>query len=243
MSRAPIVSLIFVVLSIAACTPAPDGVQIHDPFEAQNRDIHAFNVALDRAFVRGASGVSEAAPEELTQPIVNFADNVGLPGAVLNGLLQGDIGGAATNTMRFVINSTVGVFGLLDPAGAIGLAEEETDFGETLYVWGLPEGAYVELPFYGPSTERDAVGRIVDAIIDPLGRVGSAPQLEYGGIARVAGQVVERGRLGDTLDDILYESADSYAQARLIYLQNRRFELGDEASTTDESFVDPFEDF
>ena len=226
-----------------ACSVAPEGVEVHDPWEAQNRVVHEFNRGLDEAAVRDLARASAALPQEATQPVVNFADNVGLPGAVINGVLQGDIGGAATNTMRFLINSTIGVAGLLDPAGAIGLYEEETDFGETLAVWGVPEGAYVELPLYGPSTERDAFGRLVDAVLDPLGDVGLPVQQDYGTVARITGQVIERGRLGDTIDSVLYESADSYAQARLIYLQNRRFELGQDAPVDDSGFVDPFEDF
>lgn len=224
----------------AACSPAPPGVEIHDPYEARNRAVHAFNLTLDSAFVRDAGSASDGLPDEYTRPVINFADNVGLPGAVVNGLLQGNIETAATNTMRFLINTTVGVVGLFDPAGVIGLDEIETDFGETLYVWGVPEGAYVELPLYGPSTERDAVGRIVDALIDPLENYGTPAQLRYGPFARVAGQVVERGDIGDTIDSILYESADGYAQARLIYLQNRRFELGQTDSAAGDTFIDPF---
>lgn len=228
---------------LAACSVAPPGVEIHDPFEAQNRAVHAFNKDIDRALVRPVSQVAAAAPVELTVPVVNFSDNVALPGMVLNGLLQGDIGGAATNAFRFALNTTVGVLGLADPASVIGLEEVETDFGETLAVWGVPEGAYLELPLIGPSTERDAVGRLVDAVIDPLERFGTPAQVDYGRGAWVAEQVIERGQFGDTVDSVLYESADSYVQSRLLYLQNRRFELGEgtEAGTSG-TFVDPFAD-
>jgi phospholipid-binding lipoprotein MlaA len=168
---------------------------------------------------------------------------VGLPGTVVNNLLQGDIGGAATNTLRFIVNTTVGIAGLADPAGAIGLREVETDFGATLAVWGVPEGAYLELPGFGPSTERDAAGRVVDLVLDPLGRLDWVPHemQEYSFPAQVAEEVVERGQLGDTFDDILYGSADSYAQARLIYLQNRRYELGQDL-TAEDRYINPYED-
>jgi len=232
-----------VLVGLGACSVAPEGTEVHDPWEARNRAVHDFNRGLDEAIVRDLAQASAELPPETTQPVVNFADNVGLPGAVVNGLLQGDVAGAGTNTMRFLINSTIGITGLFDPAGIIGLHEEETDFGETLAVWGVPEGAYVELPFYGPSTERDAFGRIVDAVIDPLGDVGLPVQQDYGSVARITGQVIERGQIGDTIDSVLYDSADSYAQARLIYLQNRRFELGEDAPADDSGFVDPFEDF
>lgn len=236
--------------SLAACsTGTPDADGILDPYESANRQVHAFNKSLDTAIVRPLSLQTERLPVELTQPVVNFADNVGLPGKALNGLLQGNIPVLATNTMRFILNTTVGLGGLLDPAGAIGITEMDTDFGETLAVWGFPEGAYVELPFYGPSTERDAAGRLVDFFIDPLDRIGLddagfGALVDYGTYARVGGEVIDRGRIGDTIDSVLYESADSYAQARLIYLQNRRFELGETGEAAgDADFVDPFEDF
>lgn len=221
----------------AACSPAPPGVEIHDPYEAANRQVHAFNRAIDRAALRGAGQAGDALPEEVRISVVNFSDNAALPGMVVNGLLQGDVGGAATNTMRFVLNSTVGVLGLFDPAGAIGLAEQETDFGETLAVWGVPEGAYLELPVIGPSTERDAAGFFVDMLLDPLGQFATGEQLRAARAARAAEVVIERGSYAETIDSVLYDSADSYAQARLVYLQNRRFEL-DEGGAT--AAVDPY---
>lgn len=224
----------------AACTAPTPGAEFNDPFEDNNRAVHAFNKGLDRTVLRPAAQVANAVPEEFTIPVVNFADNVGLPGMVANGLLQGDIGGSATNTMRFVINTTIGIGGLFDPAGVIGLTEETTDFGETLAVWGVPEGAFVELPVFGPSTERDAVGTFVDIIFDPLQSVGTPKQLDYGTGTRLAGLAIARGTFMDTFDSVLYESADSYAQARLIYLQNRRFELGEAPPAASE--IDPFSD-
>lgn len=234
---------LFVLPLLAGCSVAPPGTDIHDPYEPLNRQVHAFNKTVDQAVLRPLSQGTASVPEGLTQPVVNFSNNAGLPGTVVNNLLQGDVGGAATNTLRFVVNTTVGVLGLADPAGAIGLREVETDFGATLAVWGVPEGAYLELPGFGPSTERDAAGRVVDFVLDPLDAMDWVPRevQEYGFPAKVAEQVVERGQLGDTFDEILYESADSYAQARLIYLQNRRFELGETAS--DETYYfDPYED-
>jgi phospholipid-binding lipoprotein MlaA len=247
-----LVTMVLAALTVAGCTPAPQGGGVNDPYEAMNRQIHEFNKDLDQALLRPAGQAAAQLPVEIRQPIINFSDNAGLPGAVVNNLLQADIGGATTNTLRFLINSTVGVFGLLDPAGAIGVAEVDTDFGETLAVWGVPEGAYLELPGLGPSTERDAAGRLVDFLIDPLD--GLARDLEATDVARwstpalVAEQVIERGLFGDTLDSILYESADSYAQTRLIYLQNRRFEVGEAAGDAyvdpyaADAYIDPYED-
>lgn len=231
------VFLVSCLLSLtSACSVAPPGTDIHDPFEAKNREVHEINKSINAAF-SGVGGSGPGLDPELTQPVVNFADNAGLPGAVLNGLLQADIAGAATNTMRFVVNTTVGIGGLFDPAGAIGLREEETDFGETLAVWGAPEGAYLEVVGLGPTTERDLAGRVVDFIIDPLDRFGTSAQIDYGTGAKIVERLVKRNQLGDTIDSVLNDSADSYTQQRLIYMQNRRFELG-----TTQDAVDPYDD-
>lgn len=228
-----------VALVLAGCSVAPPGVEVHDPYEEVNRSVHAFNKDVDRALLRPAGQAAAALPDALTIPVSNFADNTALPGMVLNGILQADIEGVAVNTMRFVLNSTVGLLGLFDPAAEIGLVAKETDFGETLAVWGVPEGAYVELPLLGPSTERDAVGTLVDFVIDPLDAIGNDTLSEWDTPATVADLVIQRGNFGETIDSVLYDSADSYAQTRLLYLQNRRFELG---GNDEEGYVDPYAD-
>ena len=226
-------------MCFGACSVAPAGQGDHDPYEQINRQVHGFNKSLDARLFRSADQTPRQVPEEISKPVTNFADNVGLPGMVLNGLLQVDIAGAATNTMRFILNTTVGIGGLLDPAGAIGLAEQETDFGETLAVWGVPEGGYLELPLLGPSTERALAGRLVDMVIDPLDRFGMAQQVDYGTATRIASKILKRRQAAGTLDSVLGDSADSYTQLRLIYLQNRRFELG---TTPAQDAVDPYDE-
>jgi len=228
------------IVALSACSVGDPTALVNDPHEAANRRVHAFNKGLDRNILRPAGQMAAATPDAFTIPISNFADNAGMPSAVANGLLQGNIGGAATNTMRFVVNSTVGVGGLFDPASAIGLQEDDTDFGETLAVWGVGEGAYIELPVFGPSTQRDAVGRLVDLVFDPLDSTGHDIQQDYSTITRGLGLAVTRGRFMDTFDSLLLESADSYSQARLAYLQNRRFELGE--TTPADQEIDPFAD-
>ena len=217
---------------------APDG--IHDPYEAVNRRNHELNQALDRAIVRPAGkGYTKVLPDPVEDTISNFAHNLSLPGTVVNNLLQGDIPGALQNTVRFAFNTVFGLGGIGDPAGELGIYAKETDFGETLHVWGVPEGAYVEVPVIGPSTERDAVGKVVDLFTNPLSYTLPSPEKYYGTAAAAASKLGDRGRYSDTIDSILYESADSYAQSRLIYLQNRRFELGGEDGS---AYVDPYDD-
>ena len=232
--RAHRISLIILVplcLFLAACA-APESARISgdvfDPYEENNRQTHELNRALDKALVRPVSvGYTKIIPGELEDSIGNFSANLGVPGKVANNLLQGDVEGAFINTMRFVFNTTLGFGGLFDVAADFQINEVKADFGQTLYVWGVPEGAYIELPILGPSTERAAVGRAVDLFTNPLSYVLPSPDKYVGTAAGVASKVGDRGRYAETVDSVLYNSADSYSQARGIYLQNRRFELGD----------------
>ena len=226
------------LLVLAACAAPPPSDTISDPFETENRNMHAFNLGIDRMLLKPVSGGYDTIPDPVRRGGNNFATNLDLPGDVLNNLLQFRIGKATENSLRFVINSTIGVGGLLDPARAMGVAGKKTDFGETLHVWGVGEGAYVELPLLGPSTQRDALGEVVDIAMNPLGFILTPPESYVPTVATVLSKIDDRGRYSETVDSILYESADGYAQARLLYLQNRRYDLGQAAPEA--SFEDPY---
>jgi len=227
--------------SLAGCSAAPSPQGITDPKEAANREIHAFNQGIDKALVRPASGAyGSVLPEPVKRGVSNFAMNLDAPGDVANNLLQGRIGNAGQNTLRFAVNTVLGIGGLFDTATALGLPGKPTDFGETLHIWGAGEGNYVELPFVGPSTERDFVGLIVDLALNPVRLALPEPQASYATVAKLGSKLGDRDRYSEIVDQVLYESADSYAQSRLLYLQNRRFALGQ--TTTDDTFVDPYED-
>ena len=229
------------LLALAACGPAPVPQGISDPAEAQNRDFHDFNVMLDKAFLRPVGkGVKAVAPDPLLQGVSNFADNLSVPKSVVNDVLQLKLGKAIENTLRFTLNSTVGLGGLFDPATALGVPGDPTDFGETLHVWGAPEGNYAELPFIGPTTDRDLIGSIVDAALDPMNFLLPEKYRYVPLAAKLAARIGDRGRYSETFDSVLYDSADGYAQARLLYLQNRRYELGQ--TSAEEAYVDPYED-
>ncbi len=234
---------------LAACAqPAPGPSGFHDPNEPRNRKIHDFNRKVDQAVLRPASGAyGSTIPKPVRTGVSNFSSNLGLPSAVLNNLLQADLRGAVHNTTRFFINSTVGLGGLFDPASGAKVYEVEADFGGTLAKWGFAEGAYVELPLAGPSTNRDAVGLLVDLVTDPVGQVLPRGEKYIATTTTVLDAMNSRYTFTDTVDSVLYESADSYAQLRLFYLQNRRFELGEEASADgvdpySDPYFDPYED-
>ena len=225
------ISAALAFFAIASCS-APHAVGINDPHEEANRKTHASNRMLDRKLIKPASGAyGTGLPQPVRQGIGNFASNLGLPGVVVNNLLQLNLKDALKNSTRFFLNTTIGVGGLLDPSTAMGLHEESSDFGETLHVWGVGEGNYVELPFIGPSTERDMAGMVVDLFTNPLSFGASGAGKLISPTAKGLSKLGDRYEFSDTIDTILYDSADSYAQARLLYLQHRRFELGQDLST------------
>ncbi|MEO9865861.1 MAG: VacJ family lipoprotein [Yoonia sp.] len=226
---------------LGACSVAPEGVSVHDPYEARNRSVHAFNKNLTGGLGSGESS-GPRIPAPISERVIDFADNVALPGVILNNTLQGDLSAAGSNSLRFLINSVFGLFGVFDPSDIIGLEEIDADFGQTLSVWGAPEGAYLELPLIGPSTERDTAGMIVDVLIDPLGTFLNEDQLLVASVGSLAGRVAKIDQVGDTIGDVLNESADSYTQAQLIYLQNRRFEIGAEAAEVADPYADLYGD-
>lgn len=234
------------LLALVACGPAvlPGASEIHDPTEASNRAMHDVNVAVDRALVRPvALGYGAVVPEPVRDGLSNVSSNLNQPLYVVNNILQLRLDNALLNTFRFLMNSTIGLGGLLDPATEAGLYAEETDFGETLHVWGVSEGAYVVLPLLGPSTSRDTAGLIVDSVMNPTRLAFARPESDYITGANVADGLNARYELSDEIDRIYYDSADGYAQARLIYLQNRRYELrGDQPTEYADPYADPYSD-
>lgn len=228
------------LLVLTACSPTPQDGSIADPLENLNRKSHALNKSADRAFFRPASRAYGAVtPEPVRRSLSNVAAHLNEPRSFVNHLAQGDIDDAGHTFIRFAVNTTVGLFGLFDPAaGDFGLEKRGSGFGDTLAVWGAGEGAYLELPLFGPSNERDAIGRIVDIATNPLSVVAEdGPELAAA--TSFPSVLNSRYELGENVDGILYDSADSYAQLRLFYTENRRFQLSGQASA--ENAFDPYE--
>jgi len=229
------------VSSLGACASGQNlnNDEIYDPFEDANRSIHAFNKLVDAAVVGPVSDVyGSVIPEDVRTVVENTARNMGEPNAFVNHMLQAN-GDSASNTLtRFLVNSTIGIGGLFDPAADMGIFEEPTDFGETLAAWGVGEGAYIELPLLGPSTVRDSVGIAVDLAIDPLNYVVTREQAYYLLALRGVNLIGKRHSYDDLITVLLYESADSYAAQRLSYMQNKRHAVAGE--TVLEDLEDPY---
>ncbi|WP_397542582.1 MlaA family lipoprotein [Roseovarius salis] len=230
--------------TLPACTtpgPGHPPGEPFDPYEESNREVHEFNRGLDRALIRPVSrGYSRALPDDIETAVGRFASNLSLPQSVVNNILQGNMRGATEDTYRFLVNTTVGLGGFFDPATELGMPEAtEADFGQTLHVWGVPEGAYLVSPVLGPSTERASAGKLVDLFTNPLGYVIDTPERYYGTAARISNGLSQRARYSQTIDSVLYDSADGYAQMRSLYYQNRRFKLGGSANG---AYVEDYDD-
>lgn len=221
------------VLGLAACAPGTE-----DPLEPINRPVHEFNKGVDSVLVRPVSQVYGAVvPPPAQDGVSNFANNLGQPSNFVNYVLQGDFENAAHSFARFAVNSTFGLAGLIDVASNGGMTDRPTDFGATLHRWGAPEGPYVEVPLYGGATSRQAIGTVVDVLLDPLGRVGAKERRIV--MAATGLEIVDlRHRFRTVVDALLYESSDSYTALRTAYLQRRRAELGQEVELED--LEDPY---
>jgi len=230
-----------VLASLSACASGQTNLaegEIYDPFEATNRSIHEFNIALDKLVVGPVASVyGTVVPKDIRTVVENAARNLGEPNAFVNHLLQGNGDAASDTLIRFVVNSTIGLAGLADPAADMGIFESSTDFGETLAAWGAPEGAYIELPILGPSTVRDTVGVVVDLMIDPINYVVTQEQAYYMLALKGVNLIGKRNTYDDLISLLLYESADSYAAQRLSYMQNKRY-----AVSGGETEIDDLED-
>lgn len=245
-------SLCFALLSGACTVGSPAGPEeFNDPYETTNRAVHNFNKAVDRGLYRPVStAYGVVIPAPIRQIVLNFSDTVDTPRRVVNDVLQGEFEDAGHNAFRFGVNVTMGLLGLFDPASGLGLEERESDFGETLHVWGVGEGAYLAVPLFGPSTQRDLAGDIVDLFTNPLSYALRPPESYYGPAATLGENADYRYTFRETLNGVLDDSADSYAQSRQIYLQSRRFELGqaaraageDGAEVAEAEVIDPYEE-
>ncbi len=225
------------LLAGCATAPTPDGALIADPYEATNRQIHEFNKGVDTALLSPlAQGYAFVTPATIQHMVSNGLDHLKLPAIFINRLLQGDAEEAGAALARFSLNTIIGAGGLLDPAREFGLPYTPTDFGVTLAVWGAEEGVYHEAPFFGPLTTRHLVGRIVNVGLDPsilitTGAVEVATAVELVDMARTpVDAVTSRAENAELVDQILYESEDSYVTARTAYVQARRRTVSGEPS-------------
>jgi phospholipid-binding lipoprotein MlaA len=228
---------IVIALSASACVTLPPNSQRvpQDPWESWNRGVYKVNDKLDRAVAKPvARAYVHVVPRFVRTGISNFFDNLDTPTVMINDALQGKFGASANDLGRFLLNSTFGLGGLLDPATSAGLNKNNEDFGQTLGHWGVHPGPFVELPFLGPSDLRDAPAKLVDTYTNPKQYIRNK-DVKYGlwGLSLVD----TRARLLP-LDDTLQHVFDPYAFIRDAYLQRRAYLVSD-GKVTEEPLVDP----
>ena len=206
---------------------AEDEDDVNDPIEPVNRFIFGFNEFFYAITLRPISKLYNFLPQPVREAVSNVLDNISSPKVLANDVLQGEGKRALQTTGRFLINSTAGVAGLFDVAEKFGIPEHDEDFGQTLGVWGVGEGFYLMLPLLGPSSPRDAVGKLgVDPYFDPLGLWLDNTERDEIFYALVGARAVdEYAGLVDELDQIKKTSIDYYAAIRSMYRQKRESEI------------------
>jgi len=203
--------------------------QVKDCFEKINRGIFAFNQAIDGLIFKPLALGYKKLPSPIRTGTSNFIGNISTLLTVPNNVLQGNLGVAGKNTLRFLVNSTIGIVGLFDPASAVGLnSYEKEDFGQTLGSWGVGEGCYVVLPVLGPSTARDAIGSLGnymggDAWYNVTVRNDTHYFSDFDYYAsKGVGGVDFRAKNFDDINNLEENSIDFYASVKSLYLQDRR---------------------
>jgi phospholipid-binding lipoprotein MlaA len=215
-------ALCFLLLSLIGCAAPPAKKDPRDPWERMNRTTYNFNTTVDHAVLRPvARGYQKITPGFVRTGVSNFVDNLGYPIVILNDLLQARFTPFARDTGRFLMNSTLGIAGLLDPASEAGLEKHENDFGLTFGYWGIPKGPYFVIPFLGSSDVRDGLGRIPSAYIAPQNFVNNS-YVQWG--VWTIELVDTRYRLL-SLDALVDSSYDPYLFVKNAYLQRRDFLL------------------
>ncbi|MEO7930135.1 MAG: VacJ family lipoprotein [Lysobacter sp.] len=203
---------------------------VYDPWERYNRAMHVINNAVDRAVARPLARFYVAvAPRPVRLGVSNFFSNLGQPVTAVNALLQGRPGQAGQALGRFVLNTTLGIGGVFDPASDAQLDRRSEDFGQTLGVWGWANSRYVELPLFGPRTVRDVIGMVGDAPLSPLRQVETDQiRIPLQGL-----QLVDvRTQLLST-DSLREGVVDDYALVRDAWLQRRNFQIHGDRMTDD----------
>jgi phospholipid-binding lipoprotein MlaA len=212
-------------LLAAGCAATPGRTTSDDRWEGFNRGVYKFNDAVDRAALKpAAKGYRKITPHWMRVGIGNFLGNLEYPATVVNQFLQGKGKMGLRDTGRFLLNSTLGLAGLFDVATAVGLEANDEDLGQTLAVWGVGSGPFVNLPFFGPSTLRDAPTRVVDFFFDPITYIDAPWEAVWG--ERVLDVVHSRAELLP-LDGTLQRTYDPYAFIRDSWLQQREFAIFD----------------
>ena len=214
-------------LALGACsTPSPESLAENDPFEATNRDVFSFDVWVEHHVASPVvDGYRAVIPEPAREGVHNVVTNLHSPIVLANDVLQGDGKKAVRTFGRIVLNSTVGLGGLIDIAGMLGIPYHDNDFGITLGQNGVHDGSYLVLPFIGPLPPREIVASGVDGFFDPLGYARFQDKDLWMGVRSGLRVLDTVNGTRDDFESIERSSIDFYATTRSLYRQHREAEI------------------
>lgn len=222
-------SLALLTLTLAGCSSQPTpsetvncveiGYTVSDPAEPLNRGLFAFNRVVDDYALAPVARGYRYLPEFFQSGVHNFVANFGEPKVFINDLLQGNPRRSVTTLGRFVLNTTVGVVGLVDVSGMAGIPRHKADFGQTFGVWGVGNGPIIELPLFGTSNSRDAAGRVLSFVIDPFG--SNSDTVDTLSTINTVGGVIDGRAEALPLTDSLQQLPDYYSALRNVVAERR----------------------
>ena len=228
IKRSKIIISVFVIQFLVVSSSFGEEKKVKDCFEKINRATFAFNMALDKVVFRPVATGYRKLPSPVRVGTSNFIDNISNLLTIPNNILQGDLRAAGNNSIRLIVNTTIGIIGIFDPAGALGFERlEKEDFGQTFGAMGIGEGCYLVLPVIGPSTVRDAVGSLISLTGgDAWYNVTVKNDTQYFKesdyyFSKLTEGVDFRAKNLESFDSLEKTSIDFYATVRSLYLQDR----------------------
>ena len=228
----------FLIISFTA----PNAKAANECFEGVSRSIFKFNMAFDKTVLKPIAKGYNKLPDPIKNGTSNFTSNVATLLSIPNSLLQGNMNQVGHSTGSFLINSTVGVLGILNPAEKMGLKPHKEDVGQTLGTYGVGPGCYLVLPILGPSTARDSFGLIADTIVDPFAHVTireneilgiSGNDIDYFSVKGVTA-VDFRADNNQNFESLEKNSLDLYSSFKSVYLQSRENKIRNSIEDDDE---------
>ena len=238
MKSNKIITLFFVTILLIA----PGSTASEECFEKTSRAIFKFNMGFDDAILEPIAKGYNKLPEPIKNGAGNFTSNIATLLSIPNHVLQGNLKGAGDATASFLINTTVGIIGLANPAERLGLKAQKEDVGQTLGSYGFGPGCYFVLPILGPTTARDSVGMIADSFIDPFAHITwrekklfgvSGSQIDYVAVKGTTA-VDFRADNETNFDSLEKNSIDLYASFKSLYLQNRENKINNSSEGEDD---------
>lgn len=240
MKRAKLILTGFAVVLCSGCATTGSQQSVQDPFENTNRAVYQFNDVVDRYTLKPvAKGYRAVVPGFARTGVSNFFSNLTTPRSSLNNFLQGKPARGLTEIGRFVVNSTLGIGGLVDVSTLIEIPEYNEDFGQTFAVWGIASGPYVYLPFLGPHTMSDVIALPLDRLAHPLRHYENTSVRDKLNVL----QVIDIRTRVLSAEGLIEDSEDPYVAIREAYLQNRAFRIYDGDPPDTQEDEDLFEEF